>query len=232
MYGRLDMKVAAPPPDGRGQVKLDDLEDVEPGFDVGLLLKLSPRTRIGVGYLSEIELNLDGDVSLSPLGLQAGLETKVPFVQTVRVGLYHELTDRFALLASAAWEDWSAFDNQVISVARGSAEIPRNWDDTWHVGVGVQYWLDDRWMLQSGVAYDSSPVDSDDRTADLPMDRQIRVAIGLQHHWTDKVKVGASFTYADYGDANIRSSLLRGKYEANQIFFLAFDLNWRGLWGS
>jgi long-chain fatty acid transport protein len=235
MYGRLDMDVAAPLPPaigGEGRVKLDDLDDFEPGFDVGVLFEVSPRTRIGVAYLSEIELNLDGDVKLQPLGLQAGIDTRLPFVQTVRAGLYHELTDWFTLLVSVAWEDWSTFNNQFVPVSRVSTEIRRRWNDTWHVGLGAQYWLDDRWMLQSGVAYDSSPVDSDDRMSDLPMDQQIRVALGVQHHWSDRVKVGAAFTYADYGGAIIGTSLLRGHYERNQIFFLAFNVNWGGLWGS
>ena len=44
----------------------------------------------------------------------------------------------------------------------------------------------DRWLLQVGFSYDTSPVDSDDRTPDMPMDRQIRYTTGVQYKWSDR----------------------------------------------
>jgi hypothetical protein len=43
---------------------------------------------------------------------------------------------------------------------------------------GVHYRPVEKWLLQLGFAYDTSPVDSDDRTPDMPIDRQIRYATG------------------------------------------------------
>ncbi|MFA9563662.1 MAG: hypothetical protein ACERLM_03000, partial [Acidimicrobiales bacterium] len=39
----------------------------------------------------------------------------------------------------------------------------------------------EKWLLQLGFSYDTSPVDSDDRTPDMPIDRQIRYATGAQY---------------------------------------------------
>ncbi len=81
--------------------------------------------------------------------------------------------------------------------------------------------------MQSGVTYDTSPVSENDRTPDLPMDRQIRVAIGAQHEWSETVTVGAAFEWANYGSAPINNTLLIGDYSRNEIFFFAINVNWK-----
>jgi long-subunit fatty acid transport protein len=82
-------------------------------------------------------------------------------------------------------------------------------------------------LLQGGIAYDTSPVDSKDRTPDMPIDEQIRFAVGAQYDWSKSVNVGGAFVYADYGDAEINKPLLVGDYEKNNIYFLAFNVNWK-----
>ncbi len=233
MYARLDMDVSAPPPDGDGKVELDSLDDFEVGWNAGVLFDLCPGTRLGIVYSSELDTKFSGDVRLVPGKIPAEIETAIdtglPLPQLLRVGLYHELNDRFALLSTVGWEDWSALENQFVSLEQGSTAIPRGWEDTWHFALGLQYRPDDVWMVQTGLAYDTSPVDTEDRTADLPIDRQIRVALGAQYQWSEDLNVGASFVYANYGDAEIDNDLLKGDYSSNNIFFLAFNADWRWL---
>jgi long-chain fatty acid transport protein len=141
--------------------------------------------------------------------------------------MYHELNDQWALLGTIDWEDWSAFDNVNISTGQGSQNIPRDWHDTYKFAAGVHYRPVDPWLLQLGFAYDTSPIDSDDRTPDMPIDRQIRYSLGAQYKWSENISVGSSFVYADYGDAKIKNNLLRGDYERNDLFFFALNLNWK-----
>ena len=226
MYADLEMKAKAPPPNGNGEVKIDG-DDVAFGFGLGALFEVSERTRFGVVYQSEIEPEFSGDVKISPLGLEVGTDTKITLAQFIRVSGYHELNDRWALLGSVGWEDWSAFKDINISTGRGSQKIPRNWDDTWKFAAGVHFRPVEKWLLQLGFAYDTSPVDSDDRTPDMPIDRQIRYATGAQYQWSEKLSVGGQFVYADYGDAKIKNDLLKGEYDRNDIFFFALNANWK-----
>ena len=85
----------------------------------------------------------------------------------------------------------------------------------------------DKWLLQLGFAYDTSPVDSDDRTCDMLINRQIRYVTRVQYNWSDKMSTVAQFVYADYGKAKIDSDQLRGDYKQNDIFFLAINANWK-----
>ena len=226
MRAELELKAKAPPPNGNGEVKIDG-NDVAFGFGLGALFEVSERTRFGVVYQSEIEPEFDGDVKLSPPGLEAGTDTKITLAQFIKVSGYHELNDRWALLGTVGWEDWSAFKDVNISTGRGSQKIPRNWDDTWKFAAGVHFRPVDKWLLQLGFSYDTSPVDSKDRTPDMPIDRQIRYATGVQYKWSDRLSVGGQFVYADYGKAKINNDLLKGDYKRNDILFFAMNANWK-----
>jgi long-chain fatty acid transport protein len=183
MYAALDFDLAVPTPrrPGDGQISLDG-DDVAVGFNASTLIELSPQTRLGVSYQSKIDLKFSGDLDVSPFGAEAGVDTELTLPQFIRAGVYHELNDQFALLGTVGWDDWSALDNLFISTERRSTEVPRNWKDTYHISGGIHYRPDEDWLLQAGIAFDTSPVDEDDRTPDMPIDRQIRYAIGARLH--------------------------------------------------
>lgn len=228
MYGELELDAAIPLPGGLpdGQASLDG-EDVEVGFSLSALFEPSERTRIGVVYWSKIEPSFSGDLSIEPFGLSIGTDLELKFPQFIRVGIYHELNDKWALLGTVAWEDWSEMDNLILSTrAGGTADIPRNWDDTWHFAAGVRYRIDEQWLMQGGIAYDTSPVDSVDRTADMPVDKQYRLSLGVEQKRSDKVTLGLIFQYTDLGDAKIKS-YYTGDYDKNEVFSLAFNVNWK-----
>ena len=85
----------------------------------------------------------------------------------------------------------------------------------------------------SNYGYDSSPVDNEDHTPDLPLDRQIRLATGLQYDWNENVTIGGAYTYIDLGDAEIDQQggplqgNLKGDYKTNHVHTLALNLIWR-----
>ena len=152
---------------------------------------------------------------------------KCCLAQFVRLSGYHELNDQWALLGSVDWEDWSTMDNVTISAQNGKGDIPYNWKDTYKFSAGVHYRPVEKWLFQLGFAYDTSPVDEDDRTPDMPIDRQIRYAAGVQHKWSDTTTIGGQFTYIDLGRGEIDNQFLKGDYKDNEVFFLAFNANWK-----
>ena len=155
------------------------------------------------------------------------MDTEITLARFIKLSGYHELNDQWALLGTVGWENWSEFEDVNISTDQGTKAIPRNWDDTWKFSAGVHFRPKDPWLLQLGFSYDTNPVDSKDRTPDMPIDRQIRYATGVQYQWGDRLSTGAQFVYADYGKAKIDNPLLKGEYKRNDIFFLAVNANWK-----
>lgn len=231
MYGKLEMDIAIPSPlpgQPDGKVEVEDADDWDVGFQLGVLFELNEDTRLGAMYFSGAEPSFEGDARIIPAGLEAGIALEFTFPEAVRGSIYHKLNQKIALLGSVGWEKWSDFDKIPISVGDNvSAAIPTNWDDTWHISGGIHYMANEKWMFMTGVAYDTSPVDKADRTPDLPIDRQARVAFGTQYHWKENVDIGAAIVYVDLGDAAIKNHKLLGEYEDNDAIIVGFNFNWK-----
>ena len=226
-YGNLEMDAAVNRgifPDGQASL---DGDDFDVGYSFSALFELSKQTRLGIVYLSEFEMDLSGDLSFKPTGISVPTDTTIPFAQMIRGGIYHDLNEKWALVGSLGWEDWSVMDKVTISTGSVGVAAPRNWSDTWHYSAGVHYRPVEKWMWRTGFAYDTNPVDATDRTADMPVDQQIRYAIGADYEWSKTLAMGASFVYADLGNGKIRSSTLSGEYDKNNIYLLGMYASWK-----
>ena len=107
------------------------------------------------------------------------------------------------------------------------ATIDQGWDDTWHVSAGFQYWLNPNWQMTAGISYDTSPQTDGRRTPDLPVDRQIRYAVGASYSGRENFTVGGYLNYADLGDARIDKESYTGEYSSNSVLGVSFSFNWR-----
>jgi len=245
VYGALSERVAintlAEPGDGRLKY---DATDVGYGYNLGALFELSPQTRVGITYVSQVDMdfkdkpkfkNLDGTVLggiLDASGLmddRLKIDTTIPM--QVALGAYHDFTDKFALAATVNWQDWSKFGEPEISVSGGNSTTKDlDYQDTYHVGLGAYYRVADPWLLMAGFGYDSSPIDgSEDRSPVLPLDRTYRYSGGVQYDWNKDFSVGVAYTLLDAGKAKVNQSggplkgELKGEYDTNYLHF--FNVN-------
>jgi len=243
MFGSLDMDVAIPgpfesSPDGLAQIK--DGDDIQATFSLSALWQATPKLRLGAMYLNEIEIEFDSDLELRlPMGQgpdDIAADVAFTFPQTIRIWAAHELNERLTLLGTLAWEDWSAFDDIAISTPLGGGALPRNWEDTWHFGLGVQVKTAGPWTWYTGIAYDTDPTRPEDRTADMPIDEQWRLSGGANYLRPNGHRVGISVTYADYGDAAIDNGgnrpgsglpwTSKGHYSTNRLLFVGLNYDW------
>jgi long-chain fatty acid transport protein len=229
IYGELDLDVAVPNilpnrPDGKASLDGDDLVA---SFNLAAMYELNEATRLGMVYWHETEFDFSGDAKIDPPGAKGGIDTELILPHVIKASFYHELNDTIALVGTVGWEDWSELDYINISVPKGTVKLPKHWDDTWHYSGGIHYHVSDLWMLHCGIAYDSSPVTREYRTADMPIGRQVRYAVGATYEYSEKLTIGSALEYADYGSAHIDSDVLKGKYGKNQIYFGSVSCNWK-----
>ena len=243
VYGLLKEKVAINNvldglPDGELEVEDDDFGI---GGMAGILVTPHERTRVGLQYISEVDLNFKDVGELRGLGptLQAGLtatgllgselDVGLNMPQMVMLSLHQQVTGKLAMLLNAGWQNWENFgkvDVTVSSADTRSLTTESNYDDTWHGAIGFHYDWEDDWRLMSGFAYDSSPVDDEDRTIAFAVDRQLRYAVGVQHQLSEQSSVSVGYTLLDGGDAEIDQSRgplsgrLQGEFDSNFIHFL------------
>jgi long-chain fatty acid transport protein len=211
-------------------VEVDDADDFEAAPLVSLLYEPTPRFRIGVVYLGETDLKLDGDVNVGiAAGLDADFDLDLPLAQAVRLHAVWEASDMVSLFFSARWEDWGELDTTAASINGGSFTVPLEFRDTWGGGVGVEVKTSERWTLQTGINYDSSPYKNSKRLALLPIDRTIRLGFGMLHDYSESTQLGFAFNYLNLGKAKLDQPSVSGQYDENELFLLAFNVNWSKL---
>jgi long-chain fatty acid transport protein len=245
VHGEISDRVAvntlAEPGDGRLKY---DANDIGYGFNLGTLFELSPQTRVGVTYVSQVNLdfkddlrfkNLNGTVlgaALDASGLLNGrLKINMNLPAQLAVGAYHAFTDRLALVGTVNWQNWSRFGKPEISVSDSNTVTDDlGYKDTYHAGLGVYYRVADPWLLMAGFGYDTSPTDgSTERSPVLPLGAQYRYAAGVQYDWNKDCSIGVAYTLIDAGKAKVNQTGgplkgdLEGDYDPNIIH--AFNLN-------
>jgi long-chain fatty acid transport protein len=234
MYSNLELDIAVPniltPTDEEGQAELDG-DDIQVAPSLSFHYQITDRTAIGGRASSRFKFDYDGDLQTRYIG-QVGINTELTLAALAKVGISHHFNGRWSGYASFGWEDWSEMDEVLLTTGSNGAVLARDWHDTYRSAAGVDYRLDDRWTLRAGMAYDTSPTNDIDRTADMPIDEQFRYAVGADYLRNNGMKISGSLLYADYGDAGIDNSRSRGvlgykgKYSTNQIWFAAVSVNW------
>ena len=230
VYGSLDQSLIADPALGSPTIEIDNADDWAVGGTFGAMFELSERTRFGLTYRTEIELHLSGDIDVQDPMVAVGFDSDFPLPQGVNVSVFHQLTDTVALLGDVGWTDWSTFDKQPTVVGPISGSIPRNWDDTWRIGAGVQWDFRENWRLMGGISYDSSPVDDDQRLPDIPVGEQFRFSAGIQHDFGQGKTFGASYTLL-YQPMDVDmvalpgGIVLNGEYDPSMIHMLGMHFS-------
>lgn len=235
MYSSLELDIAVPnivsAEDSEGKAEIDG-DDVEVALQAAFLYEFTENTRIGGRVTSKFDFEYDGDLSRVQVDQQVGLETELTMASIARVGLMHDFGEKWSAHATLGWDNWSELGDVNLSTSTNGLTLPRRWEDTYHYALGADYRLSDTWTLRAGAAYDTNPVSSRDRTSDMPLDRQVRLAFGADYMRDSGMKVSGSLVYADYGDAAINSSRqpplvgYKGEYSENQIWFAAVSFNW------
>jgi long-chain fatty acid transport protein len=223
-----------PLPDG--EVKIRDADDL--GFQpfVGLQWQYSDNGRFGVVYRGEMDVELEGDVKIDglPLPIKTDVELDWDNPQMLEVGIRQQVSDRWTIVANADWEDWSAFSKNVLTVSGPSdnpvvVPIDRNWDDTYKVGIGAARFMGDGdTALFFGAAYDTSPVEDEDRTMDFPVDEQLRLSCSFGRDRGDKLSWALGGTAMWLGDGKVDQTSqgvrLVGDFDKNWSFFVGGTL--------
>ncbi|MGE0085671.1 MAG: OmpP1/FadL family transporter [Desulfococcaceae bacterium] len=226
------------------------LEDDPWAFQVnaGLLFELSKDTRFGLTYLSEGEIDLTSDLEFRDLGAglntilknrglltgEIDLEMKMP--QSVMFSVYHQLSDRLALMADAGWQNWEEFGKVDVGISSENLttlKADMKYDDTYHVAFGAQYRAAPQWLLSVGAAYDSSCMEDENRSPSLPLGEAWRFAFGTQYQWSKDIDIGWAYELMWAGELDMdvnRGPLagrLAGTYEDVALHFFNVNLSWK-----
>ncbi len=176
-------------------------DNVGVGYNLGALYQFDDATRIGIDYHSRIRHDITGTQRITVPGIYSALSpstaallnegnssatTSVTLPDSVGIGIYHQITPAWAVMSSVEWTHWALFNSLHVTPTNGfpGTVLNENWHNTWFAGVGTNYQLTDRIMLQAGFAYDESPVTNSNRTPRVPDADHYDLGFGAQYKIT------------------------------------------------
>ncbi len=195
------------------------------GYQLGAMYEFTPSTRIGVGYRSQIQHKIRGDIQ-SPLAqahpayylLNQDISAKLTTPSMLSFGVYHDVNERLALMAEYQRVFWSSF-RELTFVSRETparhnpatpayiSQVHERWRDTNFYAIGTSYMLDEQWKLRLGLGYDQSAVRLKHRTPRIPDSDRVWYSAGLGYQYNEKLSFDAGFTYIAARDAHIDTRL-------------------------
>ena len=246
LYTLFNEKIAVNQgPAADGKVKFEDLDDWSAQGFLGLTYQITDKLMLGGLYRTKSDVKVEGDIKFENIAnpienrVTSSLDKakiKFDYPQAVRLGLKYDATANLTLFADFDWEDWSQFSDNTLSVdGTGPVTvvetIDRNWKDTYHVGLGMSYHLSEGHRLTAGVAYDTSPVDDKDRTIDLPLDEQLKFAVGYlkggEGKWGHAISASALWLGDGQVDQTSQGARFKGDFESNWMFIIGANLQYR-----
>lgn len=254
-YGILDDQVAInrtlPLRSPDGQLTLKD-KVWGYGVNLGLLYEVNEGTRFGLTYNSEVKLDFKPSADFSGegpllrglltsrklLGATVNMATYIP--QGINASFFHQVDERWALLGSLGWQDWSRFGKINVSIDDTTNPLSTTTDldykDTWHFALGGQYRISQPWLLNFGVAYDSAFQNTSKIGPMLPANEAWRFGIGIQNQAAKDFEWGLAFEYLYGGSLNVNKQGispvvggrgdLSGSYDPRMIF-LSANATWK-----
>ncbi len=193
------------------------------GYQLGAMYEFDDDTRVGIGYRSQIKHKLKGDIEATPgvggianVLLNQDISARLTTPDMLSLGVFHQVNDRWALMAEYQRVFWSSFQNLTIkgesmnlsNIGMGGnyvSNVKESWRDTNFYAIGANYKIDHQWTWRLGLAYDQSAVRYAHRTPRIPDSDRIWYSTGLSYKYNDKLTFDLAYTYISAHEARMNT---------------------------
>jgi long-chain fatty acid transport protein len=212
------------------------------GGTAGIMIDATPTTRIGVGYRSQIDQDIDGHISTDGFpALSQDTEVTLKLPDVVTFSIRQVVSPVMRLNGTFEWTNWSRFKDLTVIAAEtginvlhnpttptpdknspaGSeiASIPQNWSDGYFLSGGVEYDIYPTLTGRAGVAYEWSPVDAPEkRSTGFPDANRVWLSGGFSWAFTPTTTIDFGYTHvfvedSDFSRESLSNVLVEGDVE-------------------
>ena len=180
-------------------MSLKDVGGVGYAGRFGLFYRLSDRLNLGITYLSETDIDMDGgqltlNLGIARVAYKAELES-FALPQEAEIGLSYMLNPKLRLVADIRWIDWaSAADEVTVKGTDPSLPVPLQnpemtfklkWKEQWVYALGAEYMPGNNHTLRFAYNYGGNPVPNDYLSPLFPGHVEHHLTIGYGYSWRE-----------------------------------------------
>lgn len=207
------------------------------GYTLGATFKPTNTTEIGIGYRSEMRVDLKGDFFgggplYSLLGLPSAavakayldvpIQANLPLPQTVNLGIKQVVNAQWTVLAGLEWTNWSVLKSPLVLRQSNGAKhdlfstgLPFNYKDGWYASLGAEYKWNPDLTLRAGLGYEWSPVKDSDRSARLPDNDRLWTSLGFGYKLNEQLNVDFGYTHIFPKSTKVSITSTNSNYKAS-----------------
>jgi len=201
------------------------------GWNVGYMFQLDDNTRFGLAYRSSIKQTLTGSSTWTFNNVNPALPSPIPGVslqqlaksrhpnapdsidvttpETASANFFRQIDPRWAVMGDVTWVRNSRLNEirvkqgTVGGVSQGDLVIPTNWKDSYRVSIGADYRYSDSWLFRTGLAWEQSPIRSDEtRHPALPDSDRIWLSLGANYQINKNNSIDVAYSFIDFKNVN------------------------------
>lgn len=183
------------------------------GYNAGALFQMTPETRFGLSYRSAITIDATGPSEFGNPGslTHSTVSAQFPLPATSMMSIYHDVTDKWAVMASAFYTQWSCFKTLVIkNMAQAgntaTVAINENYRDTWNLAVGSRYKISHDFSVEAGFGHDETPTQIPYRDIRLPDSNRYVASLGFNVYPSANFEWSVGWTHLFTGHTAINNS--------------------------
>jgi long-chain fatty acid transport protein len=207
------------------------------GATAGITIDASPTTRIGVGYRSQIDQQIDGHISTQG-ALSQATETTLHLPDVVTFSVRQVVSPVMRVNGTFEWTNWSRFKNLTVTAAENGTNIlgltpsgpvlipagttfavlPFDWSDGYFLSGGVEYDLYPTLTGRAGVGYEWSPIDQPEkRSTGIPDANRVWLSGGFSWRFTPTTTIDLAYSHLFVEDSTFERTSLSGIVVAGDV---------------
>ncbi|AWN72513.1 outer membrane protein transport protein [Legionella anisa] len=209
----------------------------------GILLDLSPETRIGLSYYSKISLTTRGHstVHTPAVGPVVAIfrtnqqETSAALPARAQLSLQHDFTQRWTGFGTVFYTNWRTFNQITMENTETptgetrSVTIPFNYHNCFDYAVGATFKATESILFRGGIQFMSTPSNDRDRGIADPVGSATIVAVGAHYQQNANLgyDVGVGHSFFNQMPVNLITPLTSLKGHTNtQTTAIGGQINW------
>ena len=249
IYSEGTAKSAAPAPTDLNRDMSGDGLDF--GYNLALTYKPVKELSLAATYRSNINLEIEGDATLSSSAVGAGplgagsysgpVSVSLPAPATLNLAAaytFSETTTVEFVYDRAYWSKYKTLDfeyqgdtSNMLALLTGAFDDPiaKNWTDTDSYRLGVTHKYDSAWTVMAGMVYFETPMPEQTLNFEHPDSKGMAYSVGARYAMSETVEVGASFLYADRENRTVSNNDngIDGTFSNTAVYYLSLGVEYK-----
>ena len=185
------------------------------GYNAGIMWKPIKELSIGASFRSEVEYEFEGTATatgaeqLAALLPKGNISAKLTTPMNIQGGIGYRVFEQLQLSADFQWVGWSSYDKLAVDFedpAYADISRPRDYEDTYAIRFGAEYFLDESLSFLGGIYFDKMPVQPDYLSPSLPDADRLGFSFGADARIFENFGICGSYLFIRSSELTVTNS--------------------------